>query len=277
MFRIGEFARLTRVSMVTLRHYDDIGLFKPAYIDSLTDYRYYTFDQVPRLNRILALKGLGFKLEQVRQILDGGLTADELRGMLLLRQSQIEHEIDTARDMLAQVAQRLQQIEQEGKMPDIEVLTKQVAPISIVAAREVVATPAQMRERCIALDKEVWALIHAHGLKTDGVSFALYHPEQADGIDVEMAYAIDAANANDQLHGAAAVRTLPGAMVAYAVYNGSYDDFGAVGQFHGAIHSWIEANGWHISGAVREFYLQPPAGGFANTGVMEIQYPVERA
>lgn len=275
MFRIGEFARLTHVSPVTLRHYDEIGLFKPAQIDAFTGYRYYTFDQLPRLNRILALKGLGFSLEQIGQLIDGGLTADELRGMLLLRQAQIEQEIATARDMLAQVAQRLHQIEQEGTMPETEILIKQVEPITIAGAREVVPTPAQMRDRCIALNNASWELIEAQQLKTDGVSFALYYPEPVDGIDVEMAYQVD--GMEGQTQGTAVVHTLPAATVAYAVYRGSYDDFGAVGRLHGALHEWIQANGYRISGASREIYLQPPRGGFANSGVMELQYPIERA
>lgn len=61
MLRIDDFSRLTRVSIKTLHHYDELGLFKPAYVDRFTGYRYYTFDQLPRLNRILVLRGLGFR------------------------------------------------------------------------------------------------------------------------------------------------------------------------------------------------------------------------
>jgi effector-binding domain-containing protein len=64
--------------------------------------------------------------------------------------------------------------------------------------------------------------------------------------------------------------------VAYAVYHGSYDDFGAVGQVHGAIARWVQNNGYQMSGACREFYLSPPRSADNSTGVMEIQYPVQR-
>src|SRR4051812_44212396 len=100
MFRIGDFSRLTRVSMKTLRHYDEIRLFKPAYVDRFTDYRYYSFDQLPRLNRILALKGLGFPLENIRQMLDDDLSAEALQGMLRLRRVQLEQEIRTTWEKL---------------------------------------------------------------------------------------------------------------------------------------------------------------------------------
>ena len=82
MIRIGDFARLGQVSIVTLRHYDEIGLLKPVKVDNFTGYRYYSVGQLPRLNRILALKDLGFSLEQIEKVLNGGLTLDQLRSCL---------------------------------------------------------------------------------------------------------------------------------------------------------------------------------------------------
>ena len=81
MFKIGDFSKLSRVSIRMLRHYDQIGLFKPAYIDPESSYRYYAADQLPRLNRILALKDLGFPLEQIASLLEENVTADEIRRM----------------------------------------------------------------------------------------------------------------------------------------------------------------------------------------------------
>src|SRR5512136_826454 len=119
MLKIGDLSKLSRVSVKTLRYYDEIGLLKPAQVDRFTGYRFYSFDQLPRLNRILALKDLGFTLEQIRQVLDGDLSADELRGMLRLRQAQLQQQMEEAREKLAHVEIRLRQIEREGKMSDI--------------------------------------------------------------------------------------------------------------------------------------------------------------
>ena len=74
VLKIGEFARVAQVSLATLRHYEKLGLLKPMVLDPDTGYRYYSLDQLSRLNRILALKDLGFSLERIAQILlDGGL------------------------------------------------------------------------------------------------------------------------------------------------------------------------------------------------------------
>ncbi|NMC53344.1 MAG: MerR family transcriptional regulator, partial [Chloroflexi bacterium] len=69
MIKIGDFSNLAHVTVKTLHHYDQIGLLRPAHIDRFTGYRYYTLEQLARLNRILALKDLGFSLDEVRQML----------------------------------------------------------------------------------------------------------------------------------------------------------------------------------------------------------------
>jgi DNA-binding transcriptional MerR regulator len=81
MFSIGEFARLGGVSVRTLRHYDEIGLLRPATVDPDTGYRGYSAPQLTQLNRIMALKELGLSLTQARRLL-AGITVEELRGML---------------------------------------------------------------------------------------------------------------------------------------------------------------------------------------------------
>jgi predicted transcriptional regulator YdeE len=114
MLKIGEFAKKGQVTVKTLRHYDKLGLLKPAWIDRFTGYRYYALEQMPRLNRIMALKDLGFTLEQTGRILQNELTVDELRGMLRLKCAELEQRIEEEQARLTQVESRLHQIENEG-------------------------------------------------------------------------------------------------------------------------------------------------------------------
>src|ERR1700760_4484944 len=82
MYGIATVARLAQVSVRTLRHYDDLGLLKPAYVDPLTGYRHYRPEQVVRLHRILVLRDLGVSLSEVGQLIDDDLTVEQLRGIL---------------------------------------------------------------------------------------------------------------------------------------------------------------------------------------------------
>src|SRR5512136_2701540 len=116
MLKIGDLSKLSRVSVKTLRYYDETGLLKPTQVDRFTGYRYYSFDQLPRLNRILALKDLGFALEQIAQLLSEDLPAAQLRGMLRLRQAELSQHVQDELDQLTRVEARLRQIEQEDTM-----------------------------------------------------------------------------------------------------------------------------------------------------------------
>jgi DNA-binding transcriptional MerR regulator len=72
MLTISEFARLGQVSPRMLRHYGETGLLEPAQIDARTGYRFYDVAQLARLRRLVALRELGFSLEQIRPILPRG-------------------------------------------------------------------------------------------------------------------------------------------------------------------------------------------------------------
>ena len=89
MIRIGLFSKLSQVPVKTLRYYDNIGLLEPAEIDRFTSYRYYSITQLPRLNRILALKDLGLSLDQIARLLAEEVPVEQLRGMLRLKEVEI--------------------------------------------------------------------------------------------------------------------------------------------------------------------------------------------
>lgn len=61
---------MNRITTKTLRLYDEMELLKPAYVDKLTGYRYYSSEQLPRLNRILTLKQMGMSLVDIKKIID---------------------------------------------------------------------------------------------------------------------------------------------------------------------------------------------------------------
>ena len=141
MFTIGDFARHGRVSVRMLRHYDAIGLLRPAKVDPASSYRFYEASQLARLNRIIALKDLGFTLEQVRAILDEQVSAGELRGMLRLRQAELQSQITADASRLAQVEARLQIIEMEGAMPANDIQIKQIPAVRVA---QLTATAARL-------------------------------------------------------------------------------------------------------------------------------------
>jgi DNA-binding transcriptional MerR regulator len=138
MFRIGEFTKLSHVTVKTLRYYDRIGLLRPAEVDRFTNYRYYSASQLPRLNRILALKGLGLSLDQIGRLLENDLPPEQIRGMLRLKQIEIRERLDQEQARLALVEQRLEQIEQEEAMPREEVAIKDIPSQTVASVRDTI-------------------------------------------------------------------------------------------------------------------------------------------
>src|SRR5215204_2525271 len=137
MIKIGEFSKLVQVPVATLRYYDQVGLLKPTEVDRFTGYRYYSASQLPRLHRILALKGLGFSLEQIGMVLAEGLTPEQMRGMLRLRHAQISQQLADMQSNLVEVEARLQQIEREEQLSEYDVMLKQVDPLLIAFVRTI--------------------------------------------------------------------------------------------------------------------------------------------
>ena len=94
MLKIGEFSKLSRVSIRMLRHYDDIGLLKPAEIDDFTGYRYYREEQLFVIGRIISLKDMGFALADIIKILDSYDDKEKMDAFLSERQMELSKLMD---------------------------------------------------------------------------------------------------------------------------------------------------------------------------------------
>jgi DNA-binding transcriptional MerR regulator len=133
MLKIGEFSRLSQVTIKTLHHYDELGLIKPAHIDPVTNYRFYEIGQLPRIHRIMALKEMGLSLEQIGLMLDKEMSTEQIRGMLRLKQAEIQQQMRDEQRQLALVEFRLRMIEAETNFPDLDVVIKSLEPMRVLS------------------------------------------------------------------------------------------------------------------------------------------------
>lgn len=269
MIKIGDFARLSQVTVVTLRYYDEVGLLKPTQVDPFTGYRYYSVEQLPRLNRILALKDLGFSLEQIAQVLAEELTPDQLRGMLKLKRIEMEQRLDEDQSRLVRIEARLRQIEMEDRMFDYDVVLKMVPSMLVASCRASIPTNDQVPVYLDSAYDKVYDYVHKQGAKETGPCLAIWHTPSDVYIneDAEAIVPID-----KQLPGVDDVKVyeLPQAHVAAVVHQGNFEDFS---QGHRALLKWIEANGYQISGPYREIYIKHDPRDLSDS-ITEIQYPV---
>ncbi|WAP59699.1 MerR family transcriptional regulator [Streptomyces sp. S465] len=271
MFTIGDFARHGRVSVRMLRHYDATGLLRPAHVDPATGYRYYSAAQLSRLNRVIALKELGFTLQQVRDIVDEKVGTEELRGMLRLRRAELAAAAAAAAARLVQVEARLRSIESEGHMPTNDVVIKKVPAVRVA---ELTATAASFEPQEIGpvispLYDELFRRLDAAGITPTGPGVAYYEdaPEGGGAITVHAAVQVSA-----PLRDGDDIRVLdlpPVERAGTIVHRGPMDTVVPTAQ---ALAHWIDGNGYRSAGYPREVSLECPED--REEWVTELQAPV---
>ncbi len=269
MLRIGDFSKLSLVSVKTLRYYDELGLLKPVRVDEFTGYRYYAVEQIPRLNRILALKDLGLSLEQIAGLLHQNVSPEEIRGMVRLRQAEVKGRIEDARAQLMRIEARLRQIEKEGHLPMYDVALKSIPALKVAFVRRVVPNYGGVG----MLFGELFGPLMGRA-RFAGPAMAIYHDQEFKEEDPDMEVAIPIEGA---LPAGIPVQTreLPGGDMACAVYQGPYE---GIGEAYHAIMAWLEPNGYRIAGPVREEYLRGPGDtNEPSEYITEIQVPVVKA
>lgn len=270
MFSIGDFARFGSVSVRMLRHYDEIGLLPPSEVDQWTGYRFYSADQLARLNRIVALKDLGFTLNQVAEMLDGQLSAERLQGMLQLRRAQLATQVaaDTAR--LASVEARLLRIEMEGVMPEQEIIVKPlsatlVAELTDVAAESGEAAVGPIIERLYA---RMAKAIPESGLTISGAPI-VYYEELEQGLRVHVAHQVTGTAAPGAPFDLLLLPEVPRA--ATLAHRGQLTQLCVAFE---AMGRWADENGHKPNAPIREVYLQAPGDPASDEWVIELQMPV---
>lgn len=270
MFTIGDFARHGRVSVRMLRHYDATGLLRPAHVDPTTGYRHYTAAQLARLNRVIALKDLGFTLQQVQQILDEKVTTEELRAMLRLRRAELETAMTAAAARLVQVEARLRSIESEGHMPSNDVVVKSLPSVRVAELTGVAPDFDTIGPVIQPLYEELMTRLKAAGIALTGPGVAYYEDAPGGGVLVHAGVEVAAPLGEDD--GLRIVDLPPVEQAATIVHRGSMDTVLPSVQTLGR---WIDANGYRSVGYPREINLECPEN--RDEWVTELQEPVAQA
>ncbi|MFC2024752.1 MerR family transcriptional regulator [Chloroflexota bacterium] len=270
MLKIGDFSRLSRVTVKALRYYDEIGLLKPAMVDRFNGYRYYSVDQLPRLNRIVVLKNLGLSLDEVAQLVSDNLSAAHIRQLLHVKQAEIRQRLSDENQRLGQVEEWLKQIEKEGIMPAKDVVIKKIEAQTIASARGVVPTYSDIGQ----LFNELYPHLGQHQAQIIGPPIAIYHDMEFKERDPDIEVAAPIIGAVPET-GRVKVRQLEAIdTAACLIHQGPYE---AISESYQALMAWAETNGYRIAGPDREIYIKS-MNETTNPAefITELQLPVEK-
>ena len=270
MLRIGEFSKLSRVSVRMLRHYDEIGLLKPAEIDRFTDYRYYREDQLPVAGRIAALKEMGFSLADIVRILAVYDDREKLEQFFSVRQRELEDlSRDTAHKMTLLDAARERLRKEENMTCDVILKT----------VPERYAATVQMTIPHYEDEGMIWGKLAEEtcrmNLTEDDpcLCAVTYLDGEYKEENVEMmAWKTVKGHYPDTEH--VKFCTLPAVTVASCTYQGSYT---RITDVYAAVTAWMEANGYEPAAPMFNIYhVSPHETRNPDEFVTEICYPVKK-
>lgn len=225
MFQIGAFARLVGISAKQLRAYDEIGLFRPVWVDPSSAYRYYSPAQLPELRRILALRQLGMPIDEIYGLVQGG----DLREALERQRAELERERRLVQERLAAL---------EISVEADEAVDVVVRPVGLepVAVAPVTAPVDEAFDRLEVYVRDLGRRAH----RPPGAI-----PEQRE-IFVPVTGPIAP---TDEVE----YRRLPAIRAASVIHRGPYSRITAA---RAALERWVAAAGLEHTGPMRTLYLQ---------------------
>lgn len=263
LYKIGMFASMNRVTIKTLRYYDEQKLLIPVYVDEENGYRYYKAGQMAQLQRIMALKNMGFSIDDIRKMMNGA----EERSLLLSKKQEILEEMAMLTARLAQVECYLAK--------DSEHL---IAPVLIKEIPEVIVCT--MEKRIKSYDA-LFELMPQMGAQMENLDCQCALPEYCFTHYLEPEYKdedilveiCEAVTEKKQDSGDIVFKVFPKVPMAACIFHkGSYN---TLHKSYTMLLQYIEENGYEICGNIRESYIDGIWNkDTENEWLTEIQIPV---
>ncbi|SEU01609.1 MerR family transcriptional regulator [Lacrimispora sphenoides] len=270
MFKIGEFSKLTQVSIRMLRYYDEAGLLTPAATDRFTNYRLYAAEQIPALNKIIFLRDLGFNVSEIAIALnhweDGFISK-----LLEDKRLEIENVIKAEQEKLSKIELAKNDILREKMAINYNVSIKSIPSYQVFSLRRIV--PDYYAEG--QLWKEMSAFADKNNIPVSSDTFTIYHDRDYREKDVDMEICAPVARMGENINGFVFRNTEPVPNMACMMVYGPFENI--AGAFL-AFASWLqEHNQYKMIGQSRQIvHCGPWNEECPDKYLTEIQIPLER-
>jgi len=271
MLKIGDFSKLSRVSIRMLRHYDEIGLLTPKSIDNFTGYRYYAEEQLPIADRISSLKNMGFSLSAVGEILKNYDNPQALSGFLKVKQAEIVAEAEAVNHRLLLLDTAIKRLRKDDTSMNYSVTVKTMPERYVASVRKVIPSYDQEGMLWQIMMSETASIKLQIADNCD--SLAMFHDDgfKESDVDVEVQITVKGSYENTEN---VVFKTVPAVEIASATYKGSYEQMSDV---NCAVASWVEDNGYAFNNMMFCIYhVSPQQTQNPNEYVTEVCYAVKK-
>lgn len=272
MLRIGDFSRLSRISIRMLRHYDELGLLVPKSTDYYTSYRYYSEEQLMNASRITALKDMGFSLAVISEIMKNYDNPKALAEFLKIKQAEVQTQAHEINQRLLLLETSIMRLREDNNAMTYNVILKTLPERYVASVRKVI--PSYNQEGIL------WNLLMTETAQSMnfqqaccGESLAVFHDEgfKENDVDVEIQIPVKGQYKDTEN---VVFKNVPEVEFASATYKGSYEQITPVNQ---AVAGWVNDNEYEFNGSMFCIYhVSPAQTSNPDEWVTEVCYPVRK-
>jgi len=247
VYQIGLFSRINHITTKTLRHYDEIGLLKPDHVDSLTGYRYYTSEQLPKLHRILALRKIGLSLNEIKVIIEQPETVEVF---LKMKTRELREEADAIERKQKEIESWIKHLNGDNTM-EYTPLIKSLPAVIVASMRTRLPSYNTYFEIMPQMGEEMGRQ-GAVTQKDPEYCFTIYHDGEykEEDIDVEVCEAVVKACEDSDMVQYKRVEKVEKA--ACVLHKGPYS---TIRNAYAFLYTWIKENNYEPAGLPRESYI----------------------
>jgi DNA-binding transcriptional MerR regulator len=270
MIKIGDFSKLSRVSIRMLRHYDELGLLKPHMVDSFTGYRYYAPAQLQTVNRITALKDMGFSLASIAEIMKQYHDPEALKAFLAVKREEVREQEKEARARLTRIEAAMKRLRKDEYSMNYNVTLKTLPQRYVASLRKIIPTYQDEKLLWEQMSQETGCNLQ---MAAPCYSLAIFHDEsyKESDVDVEIQIAVQGRHENTE-H--VVFKTVEPIEIASAVYKGSYEQIGKVNE---SVAAWVSDNGYDYNApGFFVYHVSPGHDPNPDNWVTEICYPIKK-
>jgi len=270
MFKIGEFSKLTQVSIRMLRYYDETGLLKPAETDKFNNYRLYSATQIPVLNKIIFLRDLGFNVSEIAAALNNW-DNEFLTHQLDNKRLEIENAIKAEQDKLSKIELAKRDIRQKKIAIHYNVSIKAVPSYQVLSLRRIVCDYYAEGQ----LWKEMSAFADENDIPVSNNTFTIYHDKDYKETDVDIEICAPVTRVGKDMCNFTYKNTEPVPIMACTMVYGHFENIAGA---YLAFANWLQIHiQYKMNGQSRQIVHRGPWNEESpDKYLTEIQIPLEK-
>lgn len=271
MFKIGDFSKLSRISIRMLRHYNEIGLLVPEQIDDFTSYRYYSAEQLSTSSRIQSLKSMGFSLSVIKNILNDYDDSQKLKQYLEIHISQLQKDEKTIQEQILMIKTTIERIGKDDIIMNYNITIKEFPEMYVMSLRKIIPTYHDEGIVWSQMKKETENMDIKYNNPCNAIAVFFDEGYKESDVDVEAQISVlgkykDTKNV--------CFKIVPSVTAVTTIVKG---DFSQLTKVCESIGKWISDNKYEFDGAMFNIYhVSPAMDDNPDNWVTEVCFPVKK-